>query len=57
MWATTNANYAPLNDNGTFALNGTRFTVVPEPSLLLQQAAGVGMLVFLAWRRRRASNV
>jgi hypothetical protein len=55
MWATTNANYAPLNDNGTFALNGTQFVVVPEPFLLLQQAAGVGMLAFLAWRRRRAS--
>ena len=25
MWATTNAIYAPLNDNGVFALNGTAF--------------------------------
>jgi hypothetical protein len=51
MWATTTATYAPLNDNGIFALNSTRF--VPEPSLLLLQAAGLGVLGLLAWRRRR----
>jgi hypothetical protein len=55
MWATTTATYTPLNDNGIFALNGTTF--VPEPILLLQQATGVGVLVLLAWRRRRARDV
>jgi hypothetical protein len=54
MWASTTATYTPLNDNGTFALNGTAF--VPEPTLLLQQVAGVGVLVLLSWRRRRASD-
>ncbi len=53
MWATTNATYAPLNDNGTFALNGTRFAVVPEPGALWQLGSGIGLLALLAGRRQR----
>ncbi len=56
MWATTNATYAPLNDNGIFALNGTAF--VPEPGALWQLGSGIGLLALLSGRRRRrpASN-
>jgi hypothetical protein len=53
MWATTNATYAPLNDNGTFALNGTHFTLLPEPGALWQLGPGIGLLALLSGRRRR----
>ncbi len=56
MWATTNASYAPLNDNGIFALNGTQFTVVPEPGALWQLGSGIGLLALLSGRRRRTAS-
>ena len=39
MWATTQATYAPLNDLGTFALNGTAF--LRGPSILAGPQAGL----------------
>ena len=52
MWATTNATYKSLNNNGIFALNRTAF--VPEPAALWQLGSGIGLLALLAGRRRTA---
>ena len=45
--------FSLLNENNKLVLG---FTPVPEPSTYAMMAVGIGMIGFMAWRRRRAQS-